>query len=305
MLDSMKRYLLLGGSGFIGSRLMTSLALENEVVVVGRRPSIDADLQNVKYKQLDFVNCEDFSEYVRDVDVVVHLISTIIPSEETDSIALEMNENIKPTLALLRDVSRLKKKVIFMSSGGTIYGNCEINNKENSTTNPICNYGIVKLTIEKYLELFHEYYGLDYRIIRPSNPYSEIVYHNKKQGIIPIIIDSIINKKTMRIYGKKQVRDYIHIDDLIDGVTAVLNYNGDERIFNIGTGIGYSTEEVIKIIEERLDKKLQIELVEARKCDVHRNVLDVSLIKQETGWRPKITLEEGIERAINNRLKDV
>lgn len=301
----MKRYLLLGGSGFIGSRLMMSLAPENEVVVIGHQPSLDVDLQNVKYKQLDFVNCEDFSEYVRDVDVVVHLISTIIPSEATNSIALEMNENIKPTLALLRDASRLKKRVIFVSSGGTIYGNSETKNKENSATNPICNYGIVKLAIEKYLELFHGYYGLDYRIIRPSNPYSEKVYQNKKQGIIPIIIDSIINRRTMRIYGEKQVRDYIHIDDLIDGMMAVLNYDGDERIFNIGTGVGYSTEEVIKMIEEGLGKKLQVELVEARKCDVYRNVLDVSLIKQETGWGPKITLEEGIKRAINNRLKDI
>lgn len=284
---------------------MMGLAPKNEVIIIGRRPSIDVNLRNVQYRQLDFVNCEDFSEYIKDIDVIVHLVSTIIPSERTDSILSEMNENLKPTLALLRDASRLKKKVIFVSSGGTVYGNCEAKNKENGATNPVCNYGIVKLTIEKYLKLFREYYDLDYRIIRPSNPYSEMVYHDKKQGIIPIIIDSIINGKTMQIYGGKQIRDYIHIDDLIDGMMAVLNYGGEERVFNIGSGVGYSIEEVIEMIEMKLGKKLRVELSKARKCDVYRNVLDISLIRQETGWQPKIVLNEGIERAIKKRLEEI
>lgn len=299
------RYLLLGGTGFIGSCLAKKLALEGEVVITGRRPRIDMVMPNLRYQQLDFTKCGNFAKYMKDVDVVVHLVSTIVPSEETDLMMMEVEENVGPTLALLKEASRLGKKIVFVSSGGAVYGECKMSNRECDNTNPICNYGIIKLMIEKYLALYHDYYGLDYRIVRPSNPYSEVVYHEKKQGIIPIIIDNIINEKEMNIYGEGQIRDYIHIDDFVDGMKAVLDYRGDERIFNIGTGMGYSISEVVGMIEKKMKGQLRIKQCGARKCDVSRNVLDISLIERETGWRPKISLSEGISRVVESRLKDM
>ena len=301
----MKRYLLLGGSGFIGSRLAVSLSLKNEVVVVGHRPEPNIVLPNSQYRQLDYTRCEDFTDYIKDVDVIVHLVSTIVPSETTDDITMEIERNVTPTIALLRDASRLNKKVLFISSGGAVYGENKKKNKENGPTNPICNYGIIKLMIEKYFVLFHDYYGLDYRIVRPSNPYSELVFHNKKQGIIPVVIENILNDLPMTIYGNRQVRDYIYIDDLVDGINAVLEYSGDRRIFNIGTGVGSSIGEVIGMIEKKLCKKLQVDWRPMRKCDVMNNVLDVSLIEQETGWAPKVSLPNGINRVVNNRLREM
>ena len=296
------RYLLLGGSGFIGSYLANSLARENQVVVVGRQPKCDFGSKNIEYRQMDFVKCDDFTDYIKDVDIIVHMISTIIPSEDTSKFNLEINENVLPTIRLLEDASRLKKKVIFISSGGAIYGENDNKNKESSPTNPICNYGIIKLMIEKYLALYHEYYGLEYRIIRPSNPYSETVYHNKKQGIIPVIVENLIKGEPMSIYGGEQIRDYIYIDDLVDGISAVLEYTGEQRIFNIGTGEGCSVEAIIKMAEKKTGRKLKVKLLPMRKCDVVKNILDISLIKEETGWAPKISLESGLDKIIEREI---
>lgn len=280
------KYLLLGGSGFIGSHLAKRLTSEgHDAVVAGR-------------EQLDFTKCTDFTKYIKDVDVIVHMISTIIPSDNTSKIDLEIEDNVKPTLALFRDASRLNKKIVFISSGGAVYGESKTKNKENGATNPICNYGIVKLMIEKYLALYHDYYGLEYRIVRPSNPYSGKVYHDKKQGVIPIIIDNTKQEKPIMLYGDEQTRDYIYIDDLINGIDAVLKYKGKQRIFNIGSGVGHTTNDIVKIVEGKLGKKAKIKKASARKCDVIKNVLDIDLIYKETGWRPEISLEKGIEKII-------
>ncbi len=282
------KYLLLGGSGFIGSHLAKLLISEGQEVVI------------IDRKQLDFTKCNDFTKYIEDVDVIVHMVSTIIPSEDISRIDLEISDNVDPTLVLCRDASRLNKKIIFVSSGGVVYGENNKKNREISPTNPICNYGIIKLMIEKYLALYHDYCGLEYRIVRPSNPYSEKVYHNKKQGVVPVIIDSMKEDKPIMVYGDGQIRDYIYIDDLVDGINAVLKYDGPERIFNIGSGVGHTINDIIKMAEGRMKKRAKIKKIPVRKCDVMKNVLDISLIERETGWRPKISLEDGVEKIIKD-----
>lgn len=300
------RYLLLGGSGFIGSHLAKRLAPKNQIIIVGHQPEYKIEgFSDIEYRQVDFTKCKDFTDYIKDVDVIVHMVSTVIPSEDTSKINLEINDNIVPTIRLLEDASKLKKEVVFISSGGAVYGENEIKNKETSPTDPICNYGVIKLTIEKYLALYNQYYGLKYKIIRPSNPYSGVVYHNKKQGIIPVIIDNIKKGTTMTIYGDKQIRDYIYIGDLIDGIVAVLEYTGDKRIFNIGTGEGHDIKGLIEIIEKKLGKQLKIKWCPARKCDVLKNVLDITLIKKETSWEPKVSLADGIDKIIKEGEKSV
>lgn len=294
------KYILFGGSGFIGTHLATALAKKHEVTIVGRAPSFN--LPNVNYKQLDFVQCHDFTDCIKKADVIIHLVSTIIPSEDLSHINQEISSNVFPTTILLENAAKLGKTVIFVSSGGTVYGENSKPNTELSATNPICNYGVSKLFIEKYLALFHHFYDMDYRIIRLANPYSEEIHHGKKQGIIPIIIDNIVNNQPITIWGDKQIRDYIHIDDAIDGISAILNYTGSERIFNLGTGVGYTVNDIIDLAEKKLKKTAQVQYQSARKCDVKNNILDISLIQQETSWSPKITLEQGIDRVIKNKL---
>ena len=107
-----------------------------------------------------------------------------------------------------------------------------------------------------------------------------------------------MNNKPVNVWGDYQVRDYIHIDDAISGIMAVLNYDGSEHIFNVGSGIGTTVNEVIKIAENELHEKAIIKHYPARKCDVSKNIHDISKIKRETNWEPTITLSEGIRKII-------
>ena len=295
------KILLLGGSGFIGSQLARKLiAAEHTVTIIGREDGFS--LPGAEYRQLNFVECTDFDDVIKDADIVVHMVSTIIPSDSLQTVNQEISDNVFPTTFLLESASKLKKKIIFISSGGTVYGENTEKNSESDPTNPICNYGISKLLIEKYLHLYNHFYGLDYRTIRLSNPYSETVYHGKKQGVIPIVIENIINDSPIEIWGKNQVRDFIHIDDVVDGIIGVINYDGKERTFNLGSGIGHTVEDIIAIASQKLNKEPSLKFSSPRKCDVKHSVLNINLITRETGWKPKLSLEDGIDKIINNKL---
>lgn len=299
----MKKYLLLGGNGYIGRYLAERIAMENEVVVADKNIEKCGKCGNIEYKNIDFINCNNFDEYLCDIDVVIHLISTIFPNDNLENIEKDITENVFPTLRLLRDICKKKDtKIIFLSSGGTVYGeHNRVPIKENEIKMPICNYGIIKENIEKYLELYSNYMNLNYRVIRLSNPYSEKIKNGRKQGIIPIVIDQIINGDIIKIYGDgNEVRDYIYIDDAIDAIMEIINYGGEEKVFNVGTGKGYSINELLELITEDLkDYKVNIEHLDNRKCDVSYNILDITCINKETGWYPKISLEQGIKKVIN------
>lgn len=298
------KLLLLGGSGFIGSQLAHKLIdAKHDVTIVGSRSSFV--LAGAKYKQLDFVSCTNFDNLIKDSDIIVHMVSTIIPSDNLKTTNQEISDNVFPTTLLLESASKFKKKLIFISSGGTIYGENSKKNTESSPTNPICNYGISKLLIEKYLFLYNHFYGLNYSIIRLSNPYSETIYHGKKQGVVPIIIEKIINNEPIEIWGKHQIRDFIHIDDVIEGIIDIINYDGKERIFNLGSGTGHTVEDIISIASAKLHKTPSIKYGPSRKCDVKHNVLDISLITRETKWQPTLSLEDGIDKVINNKLEEL
>jgi len=206
-----------------------------------------------------------------------------------------------PTTILLDNAAKLNKEIVFISSGGTVYGENDNPNKETDDTSPICNYGISKLLIEKYLKLYSHFYGMKYKIIRLSNPYSEKVYHGKKQGVIPIIIDNILNNSPIAIWGENQIRDYIYIDDAINGIISVLNYQGSLHAFNIGSGEGHALNDVIKLAETKLNKKARLEEYPPRKCDVNTNILDITRVKQETGWTPSVSLSKGIDIIVEQK----
>jgi len=304
----MKTYLILGGNGFLGKQITKKLCENNKVIVADNYLEGIIDHKNVEGVYIDFVNTTDFSDYLEGVDTVVHLISTVIPSDKTENINKEIAENIFPTINLLESmVKNNTKKIIFMSSGGTVYGEHSKNPiKENEPTNPICNYGILKELVEKYLHLYNLYYGVDYKIIRLSNPYSDIVKRGKKQGIIPILIDQILKNETIKIWGGgDDVRDYIYINDAIEAIIKVMEYNGEEKVFNVGTGRGCSISQLIEIIRKELpNTDIKIDYVQSRKCDVENNILDISKTTTELGWTPTVDLETGIKRIIKLKKKE-
>lgn len=304
-----KRVLILGGKGFLGEHLVQKLSsLDKYDIVVADKQVLQEEVNDkITFLPLDFSVTTNFSKYLKDVDIVVHLVCTIFPDEETDTIEQTITDNTFATLALLRAMVRQKcKKIVFMSSGGTVYGNHDatpISEKEGGF--PISNYGIIKDMIEKYISLFGHFYNIDYRIIRLSNPYTSERFVGRKQGLIPILIEKIQTGDSIQIWGDgKNVRDYIHIDDAIQAIIKIIEYAGKEKVFNVGTGVGYTTNDIIKMLCSYMNVGCpKIEYVVSRKCDVDNNILDISLLQNVIKFKPKYSLEEGIAEILNNSNK--
>ncbi len=172
--------LILGGAGFLGSHIADHLlAAGHSVRLFDRFEAVKTNIQHllprIELVQGDFGNHAIVSEITRDMDIVYHLVSTTLPKTSNDDMVFDISTNLLPTLHLLEACRQNGvKKVIFISSGGTIYGvPQQIPIPELHPTNPLCSYGIQKLAIEKYLHLFHDLHRLDYAVMRVANPYGE------------------------------------------------------------------------------------------------------------------------------------
>lgn len=293
--------LVLGASGFIGSHLtyrLTSCGIE--VITYGRKANISIaklPLNNVRHIQGDFATETEWERILEDVDICFHLISTTVPKSSNDSPIWDVESNVIGTLRLLEALKRSTSRLIFSSSGGTIYG--AVGDKEISEqypTNPLCSYGITKLTIEKYLSLYRELYGIDSVSLRIANPYGPGQRPNNLQGAVGVFIGRILRGHTIDIWGDGSVvRDYIFIDDVVTALIAAANYHGRNNVFNIGSGTGVSLLQLIKAIEDVTNKTADIIRHPSRGFDVQRNVLDISLAESELAWKPSIALTVGLQ----------
>ena len=176
--------------------------------------------------------------------------------------------------------------------------------KEDSKVNPITTYGLQKLMIEKLLYLYNFKYNLDYKIVRLSNPYGPYQRPNGILGVVSTSIYNALNDKEITIYGDgKIVRDFIYIDDAIRGIINISNSKTNTRIYNLGTGIGTSINDMLMIIEKVLNKKINIKYSKSRKIDYKINCLDISLYENEFGKINNLSLEEGIKKTIEFMIK--
>lgn len=302
----MKNYLILGGCGFIGRHLVKELSENNPeslitIVDVVKDSSFE-NLRNVQQIQSSLAEILNFNKLLVNVDIVYHLISTTTPSDNTEKIMNDFNDTIIPTIRLLECMKLYQdKKLIFISSGGTVYGEVEnLPISEMQNLNPVCTYGIQKVLLEKYIEVYGHLYNMDYIIARLANPYGTGQNVKKNQGIIPIFVRKIANHESLQIWGDgNTVRDYIFIHDAISALQKLGNYKGDEHIFNIGSGVGYSINQIVNLIVKELEVEMPaVEYMDERKCDVKMNVLDVSKIKSILDWNPEVSIEEGILQTI-------
>jgi UDP-glucose 4-epimerase len=295
--------LIFGGTGFIGSNLCQSLLKQGHKVRILDRTmkKMDFNSSGIEFIEADFVQVHDFKQFLQGIDIVYHFISTTVPASSNTNKVFDISSNVCTTLRLLDDIVKSSvKKVVFLSSGGTVYGQSEINPiLEDYPTNPICSYGIQKLTIEKYLYYYHHEYGLDYQIIRLANPYGRGQNGKNGQGVIPIFIHKILQGEEIQIWGDGlTTRDYIYIDDVIDAICLLQEYSGSNKILNLGSGQGSTLIEIVNVISEETNKEPNILFLEARSIDVKTNVLDISKITQELNWRPEKKLRDGIRQML-------
>lgn len=304
MIDS-KRCLVLGGRGFIGSHLVDALLAHGHFVRCFDRPHVvslgDAYLSDSNFElyEGDLVSEANVTEALVDCDVCFHLVSTTLPKSSNADPVFDVESNVLGTVRLLTHaVQSGLKKVVFVSSGGTVYGvPRQLPIPETHPTDPACSYGISKLAIEKYLGLFKQLHGLDYTVLRLANPYGERQRTHASQGAVAVFLGKILRGDPVEIWGDGSiVRDYIHIADVVDALLAALERTSDEHVFNIGAGRGHSLNEVIDAIERITGRVADRRYLPGRVFDVPVSVLAIERARQSLAWSPKISFDHGLEK---------
>ena len=307
------KIVLLGAAGFIGTNLVIDLAKnpDNELTVVDRDRKYFNNIVNLHLPKLRIVESDlsmdsNYEELLFEQDIVYHLISTTVPTTSNQHIAEELKANVVLSANLFEAcVKQSVKKVVFVSSGGTVYGKeskCPI--KEETPTNPITSYGIQKVSIEKLLYLYNYMYGLDYRIIRLANPYGPYQRPNGVLGAVTTFTYKALKGEEITVYGDGSVvRDFIYIDDAVRGIQKIVNGNDQHHTFNLGSGYGTSIKQVLDTIERTLGVSLKISYSGSRKVDVPVNYLDIKRFETTYGSLNPLSLEEGIKKTADFIMK--
>lgn len=292
------KVLVLGGCGFIGSHLVDALLGAGHQVRVFDR-ALEAyrrPLQQADYRLGNFLDSALLAEALEGVDIVYHLISTTVPSTSNLNPIADVESNLVGTLHLLNLMVQKKiPKIVYLSSGGTVYGIPQtVPIAETHPLNPICSYGVVKVAIENYLQMFHHLYGLRYIILRVSNPYGERQGHVGVQGAVATFMRKILTNETIEIWGDGSVvRDFIYVGDLVELCVKV---GGGEinGIFNAGSGKGSSINEVILALTSVTGQTINLAYRPRRIYDVPRVVLDVKKSTQMFSWSSSTDLVDGM-----------
>lgn len=296
--------LVTGGNGFIGTNLVDGLLARGyEVRVFDRYPSrFKQPHPDVEYIVGDCGNHGEVHDVVQGSDLVFHLAYTTLPHTSNEDPTYDVRSNLIDTMQLLQECRQFDvRKVIFVSSGGTVYGiPKKIPIPEDHPTNPICSYGITKLAIEKYLQLFYRLWGLDYAIARISNPYGEQQNPVSKQGAVGVFLGNALQGKPITIWGDGGVvRDYIYIADAVNALIAAAEKDfdkEDERVFNVGAGRGWSLNQIVEEMRQTLDCDINVIYTESRPEDVPVNVLDIERAGQCLQWQPAVDMHDGLNR---------
>lgn len=297
--------LVLGGNGFIGSHLVDKLLSKGHNVTVfdKYKEYFREPLKDVKYHYGEFGNRGELSNILSGIDIVYHLISSTHPKTSNDDPIFDITSNVVETLHLLEECQKQKiTKIVFMSSGGTVYGIPQrLPILEDSQTNPICSYGIGKLAIEKYLLLYKYLYGLNCTVIRPSNPFGERQKPFGIQGLIPVFLGKILKGETIQIWGDGEVvRDYIYITDLVEAIYTASTTDSemfrDVNTFNIGSGVGLSINTIVEMLKEVTGREVDIQYGQSRSFDIPEIYLDINAAKNYLSWEPKTPIKVGIAR---------
>jgi len=298
---------ILGAAGFIGTNLTLKLSenKNNHLTLVDREDSFfdtirSYKLNNVDYKIASFDRDTDFESFLTGQDILYHLVSTTVPTTSNRHISQELESNVIFSSKLFEACVHCGvKKVVFISSGGTVYGkegNCPLNEK--TPTNPISAYGVQKITIEKLLYLYQYIYGLDYRVIRLANPYGPFQRPDGVLGAVTTFTYKALTKQQIEVFGDGSVvRDFIYIDDAIRAIINISNGDCKHRVFNVGSGFGTSINDILHVIEKVLDTKLDVVYKPGRKLDVPTNYLDISRYEKYYGPLNPINLSDGILKA--------
>jgi UDP-glucose 4-epimerase len=299
----MARVALIGGGGFIGKNLAEAFAKAgHDVRVIARTADVLPIHQQV-------ASLDDTSRIVQLIEahrseVVIHLASGLLPSSNFASFLNEQQALLAPSYRLMNHCAERGLKFVLMSSGGTVYG--EVGDqpvREDHPRNPKNYYAFSKLALEDYAFLCHRQQGLQYLVLRPSNPYGRYQNPNGAQGVVAVALGRALRGESIEVWGDGSVvRDYLDVGDLAQAVVALVEAGTVNTVLNIGSGIGHSLEALFRVVRQVTGQSLPIVYRPARGGDVRRIVLDTSALAKIIPWQPG-SLESGVAN-FNRWIKD-
>jgi UDP-glucose 4-epimerase len=289
--------LLLGGAGFIGTALARRLAAQSRQVHVISHGSMPDNIPGVNFHSGDLGDAALLQKLQPRCGTVIHLASATTPGASAGLPASAL-DNLVPTLAMLDKLQGWQDThLVFLSSGGTIYGNpARTPVAETALPAPLSYHGAGKLALEGFFNAFRVD-GHAVSILRPSNAYGPGQPLNRGFGLIRTVLQHILQGTTLEIWGDgENVRDFIYVEDVVNAIVTVIDTPADNSVYNVGSGTGYSLKQVAEMAQRVCGKPLAIEYRPARKIDVREVVLDISRIQSALGWRPAVYLEDGLQR---------
>lgn len=293
--------LVLGGGGFIGSHVVDHLARAgHRVRLLDLRPNPHADPPaGVECIWADWTDAPALDRALTGVKAVVHLIGTTWPGRGDGNWAADVRGELAASIRLFQACAdNGVRRVVFLSSGGTVYGiPSRIPINEDHPTRPICAYGGLKLAIEHYLHLSHHVSGLEYVILRGANVYGERHDLNRSQGAVNVFLRRLARNEPIELWGDGRViRDYLYVGDLVRAIGLALTTPLQAGVFNVGSGQGVALTDLLAACAVETGLTPQIQVRPGRGCDVPANVLAIDRIRAELGWRPEVTLADGLAR---------
>ena len=293
------RCLVLGAGGFLGGALCAALRAEGAAVhAYGRRLPAALRAEPGLRTEAAFEDPAALTAALRGQEVVFHLAGSSLPADSNRDPAGDVAGQVVPAIRLLeRCRAAGVRKVVFASSGGTVYGiPATVPTPEHAGTAPITAYGINKRMVEHYLELFWRLHGLDYHVLRIANPYGPGQSPFKPQGVVAAMLHRALSGLAIELWGTGEVvRDFIHVNDVSSAFIAAARYAGPHRVMNVGSGHGRSLHQLVSDVRAVLGcPALAVVRRDGRAADVPVSVLDTALIRGATGWRPGVEWMDGL-----------
>lgn len=299
MLQKNNNVLMVGGNGFIGSHLADALLSGGFRVRVldTKRERFRTPLPAVEYFSGLSTDQGLLGAALAGCDTLIHLVHNNIPPSSPQQSEQGVVDSVNAFSNLLCMAGQYQvKRIVFFSSGGAVYGEpttCPVS--ETAPCRPISPYGRAKLLMEQMLVRFHAEHGLDYLVVRPSNPFGPRQDFRGQQGVIPIFLHRLMTGQPISIWGDgRAVKDYLYVTDLAAAVLALMRTGFDNTIYNIGSGSGTSLRSIIALLETETGRTANVEYTSARATDVKNNVLAVAKLIARTGWQPRISMGKGI-----------
>ncbi len=293
-----------GARGFIGSSLIEALSRSGETVVATTRGVPPrCDLPGVRWRSIANFDLRTWLELLdQDVTTVYHLGWSSIPATANANPGADLADNVATGLNLLEALrhGRCRARLVFTSSGGTIYGRTNVTpTTEDVAPQPMSAYGVSKLAFETYLRVYRENWGVNAIALRIGNPFGPNQDVTRAFGAVTTFIRLALAGTPITLFGDGDiVRDYLFIDDCVEAIMRAGQRRDVHEIINVGSGVGISLLEVIDTLSRLLGRDIERRHAPARDFDVPVSVLSIERAGDLLGWRPRTSFEAGLEQTM-------